>query len=168
MPRRRQVIRLARATDLPAIVAVYNEAIATGQSTADTQPVSVEDRRVWFEEHHPDAHPIFVADVDGLVVGWCSLSAYRPGRQALRFTAEVSYYVAQAHQRRGIGTALLNQAIAACPRLRIKRVFAILLESNAASRELLRSLRFDQWGFLPKVADFDGRETGHVYFGRQV
>lgn len=162
------LIRHARMDDLPAIVEIYNQAIPSKQSTGDTQPVRVEDRLAWFAEHHPKQHPIFIADVDGQVAGWCSLSPYRPGRAALRFTAEISYYLAPAYHRRGIGTALIEHVVAACPALQIKHLFAIVLEGNQASLKLLQKMGFEQWGYLPRVADFDGSEIGHVYYGRHV
>ena len=161
-------IRLAQMADLPAIVDIYNQSIPSKQSTGDTQPVRVEDRTMWFREHHPDQHPIFVAEVNGRVAGWCSLSAYRPGRAALRFTAEISYYIALDYHRQGIGTALVKHALAACPALQIRHLFAIVLESNQASIELLEKVGFEQWGYLPRVADFDGKEIGHLYYGRHV
>lgn len=161
-------IRLARLADLPAIVEIYNQAIPSKQSTGDTQPVRVEDRVAWFEAHLPDEHPIFVADVGGQVAGWCSLSAYRPGRAALRFTAEISYYIALAYHRQGIGTALVKHALAACPALQIRHLFAIVLEGNEGSRRLLEKMGFEKWGYLPRVADFDGKEVGQLYYGRHL
>jgi phosphinothricin acetyltransferase len=161
-------IRFAQMDDLRAIVDIYNLSIPSKQSTGDTEPLRVADRLTWFGEHRPDAHPIFVADVEGQVAGWCSLSAYRPGRAALRFTAEISYYLAPAYQRQGIGTALVEHALAACPALQIRHLFAIVLEGNQASIRLLEKMGFEQWGYLPKVADFDGKEVGHLYYGRHV
>jgi L-amino acid N-acyltransferase YncA len=161
-------IRLARIDDLPAIVAIYNQAVETKRSTADVEPVRIEDREAWFHEHSPGTHPIFVADVEGETGGWCSLSAYRPGRAALRFTAEISYYVDEAHKRRGIATALVRHAVAACPGLRIRNLFAIVLEHNAPSIRILKKAGFGQWGFLPKVADFEGEECGQYYFGMRI
>lgn len=161
-------IRLAQIDDLPAIVDIYNQAIPSKQSTGDTQLVRVADRLTWFEEHLPDEHPIFVVEVDGQVAGWCSLSAYRPGRAALRFTAEISYYIALAYQRQGIATALIKHAMAACPALQIRHLFAIVLEGNEGSRKLLEKMGFEKWGYLPRVADFDGKEVGHLYYGRHL
>lgn len=162
------ILRVAHKEDLPAIVDIYNQAIPSRQSTGDTQPLRVEDRTTWFEEHLPEEHPIFVAEVKGGVAGWCSLSAYRPGRAALRFTAEISYYLASAYQRQGLGTALVRHALAACPALQIRHLFAIVLEGNTASLKLLEKMGFAQWGYLPRVADFDGKEVGHLYYGRHV
>jgi phosphinothricin acetyltransferase len=162
------IIRLAQIDDLPAIVDIYNQSIPSRQSTGDMQPLRVEDRMTWFEEHRPDEHPIFVAGVDGRVVGWCSLSAYRPGRAALRFTAEISYYVDLAYHRRRIGTTLIEHALTACPVLQIRHLFAIVLEGNQASLKLLEKMGFEQWGYLPRVANFDDNEVGHFYYGRHV
>ena len=160
--------RVAKIEDLPAIVAIYNQAVPTHRSTANTTPVTVETRKKWFDEHEPDRRPIFVAELDGCVIGWCSLSVYRPGRAALRFTAEISYYVDTAHQGQGIGQALIRHALEASPALGIKNIIAVLLDRNEPSRKLLEKLGFQQWGYLPRVLDFDGNECGEFYYGIRV
>jgi L-amino acid N-acyltransferase YncA len=160
--------RVAKIEDLPAIVAIYNQAVPTHRSTANTTPWSVEARKKWFDDHEPDHHPIFVAELDGCVVGWCSLSVYRPGRAALRYTAEISYYVDTAHQGQGVGQALIRHAVDAGPSLGIKNIIAVLLDRNEPSRRLLEKLGFQQWGYLPRVLDFDGEECGEFYYGKRV
>jgi phosphinothricin acetyltransferase len=87
------MIRIAIFSDLPAIVSIYNEAVASRFATADVTPVSVESRRGWFNEHEPARYPVYVWEDGGEIKGWCSLSSYCRGRMALRFTAEISYYV---------------------------------------------------------------------------
>ncbi len=161
-------IRIANMDDLPAIVAIYNQAVPTHQSTANTTPWTVVARKKWFEDHEPDHHPIFVAELDGCVIGWCSLSVYRPGRAALRFTAEISYYVDTDHQGHGVGQSLICHALEASPSLGIKNIIAVLLDRNVPSRKLLEKLGFQQWGFLPRVLDFDGEECGEFYYGKRV
>ncbi len=161
-------IRIAQPADLPRIVDIYNQAILSKRSTSDLSPLQPEDRKVWFAEHTPGKYPIIVAEIDGDVIGWCSLSAYRPGRMALRFTAEIGCYIDRAFQRRGIGRALLNHVMDACPGLGIKNIFAILLDRNLASVRMMESSGFDLWGRLPRVAEFDGEECGHLYFGKRV
>ena len=162
------IIRIAQQEDLPAVVEIYNQAIQTKHSTGDLQPVRVADRLAWFREHSPEKYPIYVAEVEGSVVGWCSLSAYRQGRAAFRFTAEISYYIASAHHRRGFGTALIEHVMTACPTLQVRHLFAIVLESNQGSVRLLEKMGFEKWGYLPQVANFDGKEMGHLYYGRHV
>ncbi len=153
-------------SDLAAIVAVYNQAVAAN-ATGHLDAVRVEDRQEWFAGHSV-AYPLLVADLDGAVVGWSSFSSYRPGRGALRHTAELSYYVDAAQRRRGVASALIARSIEMCGALAFKTLFAILLDDNQASIALLRKFGFEQWAHMPSVADFDGREVGHLYYGLRV
>jgi phosphinothricin acetyltransferase len=162
------MIRIAKLGDLPAIVSIYNEAVASSFATADMTAVSVDSRRDWFTEHEPTKYPIYVLEDAGEVRAWCSLSPYRRGRMALRFTAEISYYVQRDSQRKGIASRLVRHAISDCEALQIKNLFAIVLEPNTRSCSLLEKLGFERWGFLPCVADFDGQECGHLYYGQRL
>lgn len=161
-------LRFAAEDDVPAITAIYNQAVALRSVTADIAPITVDSRRLWLSEHSDEKYPVFVADHLGDVVGYVSLSPYRPGRQALRHTAEISVYVREKFRGRGVGSGLIEHAIRQCPRLGLKTLFAILLDINGGSVRLLEKHGFCQWGHMPGVADFDGRECGHLYFGRRV
>ena len=160
--------RIAEYDDLPAIVKIYNQAVPTYRSTARTEPVTVEERKNWFQEHDPQHHPIFIAELDGNVIGWCSLSEYRSGRPALRYTAELSYYVDTQYQGLGIGSELVSRALKISPSLEIRNLVAVLIDRNDASRKLLEKLGFQQWGYLPRVLDFNGQECGEYYYGIRV
>jgi L-amino acid N-acyltransferase YncA len=162
------MIRSASFGDLSEIVAIYNEAVRERFATADLEPVTIEQRLFWFHEHDPATLPIYVAESDGAVVGWCSLSAYRPGRAALRGTAEISYYVRADARGRGVGTALVQHAIKDAARLGKRVLFAILLEKNTPSISLMKKCGFELWGTLPDVAVIDGHLVSHVYYGRKV
>jgi L-amino acid N-acyltransferase YncA len=161
------MIRIAKQSDLPSIVAIYNEAI-TARCTGDTLPVTVEERLPWFAEHTPQLYPIIIDVEKDELRGWCSLSPYRKGRLALRYTEEVSFFVAARFQRQGVGLALVQHAKELARSLGIKTLFAIVLEHNFASQQLLERAGFARWGFLPNVADFDGTETGQHYYGLRI
>jgi len=55
--------------DLPAIVGIYNQAIALGSATADISPVTLESRKLWLQEHKADHYPVFVAENINVVIG---------------------------------------------------------------------------------------------------
>jgi phosphinothricin acetyltransferase len=160
-------IRPAETRDLAALVEIYNQAVRV-RATADLEPVTEEQRRGWFEAHPPDRRPILVAEQDGQVIGWAGLSDYRPGRQALRHTAEISYFVDERHRRQGVANALVRSCIERCPLLEIRSLFAILLENNEPSIRLLEGLGFERWAHLPRIADFEGEEIGQLYYGRRI
>ena len=161
-------IRAANEKDLSQIVDIYNQAVLLRRATADLTPVTVESRRQWFHDHAPDSCPIWVAEDNGVILGWCSLSAYRPGRMALRHTAEISYYVHEVHRRKGIGSALIQHAVDRCPSLQIKNLFTFLLDVNLASVRILEKFGFAKWGHMPGIAEFDGKTCGHLIYGRRV
>jgi phosphinothricin acetyltransferase len=162
------MIRKANENDAEAIAAIYNMAVAAGFCTADTEPQTTEERRQQMKAHPGPSHCYFVFEVDGKIAGWTSLSPHRPGRKALRFTKEVSFYIHPDYQSRGIGTALLAYAIEFAQQQGIKSLYALLLESNKKSLGLLRKFGFKKWGHLPDVADFNGTEVGQFIFGRRI
>ncbi len=162
------MIRLAGIDDLESVVGIYNQAIAAGFQTAFTDPVTVADRLSWFNDHMNPAYPLFVFESDGVVLGWLSISPYRSGRAALRYCVEVSYFVHRDHQKKGIGSRLLAHAIEACTALQYRTMVAIILDKNNPSVKLMERAGFEQWGYLPGVADFDGVVCGHVYYGKSL
>ena len=162
------LIRMADRKDLEAIVQIYNMAVHAQFETADTSAVSVNSRLGWFSAHSPAAYPIYVYEVDGTVVGWISLSPYREGRNALRYTIEISYYVHQDFKRQNIGSKLIEKAIAEASSLNYKTIFAIILDKNEASIFLLLKYGFQKWGHMPNIANFDGVECGHVFYGLRL
>jgi phosphinothricin acetyltransferase len=104
-------LRDATLEDLASIVEIYNSTIPGRVVSADTEPVSVEQRLPWFHEHDPARRPIWVAEEDGEVVGWLSLGDFWDGRPAYDGTAEIGIYVKEDHRGGGIGGHMLEEAI---------------------------------------------------------
>lgn len=161
-------IRKATLEDCQAIIDIYNQAVEDGLKTADTEKISFDEGKEWLKGHLEDPHPVFVYTVDQQVAGWLSISAYRPGRQALRFTKEVSAYIHRDIRAKGAGSKLMEYTIEYCRKTQIKNIFAILLDTNKASIGVLEKFGFSRWGHLPKVADFEGKEVGQYYYGKRI
>lgn len=161
------IIRDAVEADLPAIVEIYNEAIRGRISTAQLDPVSVEDRRPWFREHSPDTHPLWVAEVAGQIAGWLSFQSFIT-RCAYRGTAEISVYVRGKYRRAGVGRALVEKAIAHSPSLEINTLVGCIFGHNAPSLGLFERLGFERWGVLPRIARVDEVEHDLVMVGRHI
>ena len=159
------MIRTAQFSDLESIIEIYNQAIDAKFPTGFTERVKVEDRVGWFYEHAPGKYPLFVYVADDKVVGWFSVSPYRAGRDALRFTTEISYFVHSDYRKVGVASQLLVYGVNACRQLHFKTAIAIVLDRNVASMKLMEKFGFHKWAFLPGVADFDGVECSHVYYG---
>lgn len=164
---RRFLVRDAHSRDLDAIVEIYNASIPGRQATADTEPVSVQSRRQWFDEHTPHRRPLWVATIDDTVAGWLSFQSFY-GRPAYHATAELSVYVAPVHQRHGIARALLARAVAQSPGLGLRTLVGFIFAHNRASLTLFQSFGFARWALLPRVAELDTIERDLVIVGRRV
>jgi L-amino acid N-acyltransferase YncA len=161
------IIRDAAAGDLPAIVAIYNATVGGRMVTADTEPVTVADRRGWFADHSPARRPLWVALLDGQVAAWLSFQPFY-GRPAYDITAELSLYVAEAYRRRGLGRMLLGRAIERAPDLGVRNLLGFIFSHNAPSLRLFESFGFQLWGQLPDVAVLDGAERSLTILGLRV
>jgi L-amino acid N-acyltransferase YncA len=163
-------IRLANINEaeIAQINDIYNESAKLKFLTADTQPTTLTDRIKWLLSYNQTEYPVYVAMENNKVIGWISVRPYREGRAALRYTKEVSYYIAHSHHKKGIGTILLNHVLKNASALQIKNLIAIVLEKNSGSIRLLEKFNFNQWGVLPNVADFDGEICSHLYYGLHI
>ena len=149
-------IRRARLEDAASIARIYNEAILTTVATFDTEPKTVEERVQWLQSHD-DRHPIFVAEVEGAVVGWASITLWSD-RPAYADTAETSFYVHSAHRGRGIGRKLKESTIEEARRLGYHTLIARITEGSTESLHLNESAGYVHVGTLKEV----GRKFGKL------
>ena len=91
-----------RDSDWEQVRSIYLEGIRSGNSTFETDAPSWEK---WNEGHLPFARLVMRDDEN--VVGWAALSPVSK-RAVYRGVAEVTVYVAESAQGRGIGRALLE------------------------------------------------------------
>jgi len=161
-------IRLATEADLETINNIYNQVIPYEMSTADMEPYTMIERLKWYNAYDRTIYPVFVADTGNKVTGYFSFSPYRPRRLAMMYTAEISYFIDEEYRKKGIGTSLMEHAINKAPGYKFKTLIAILLAHNEASIRLLQKFGFEEWGRMPGVADFNGRERDHLYYGLRV
>jgi L-amino acid N-acyltransferase YncA len=157
----------ATLEDLPAIVEIYNSTIASRKATADLEPVTIDSRHRWFEEHSPDHRPLWVMKDEGRIIAWLSFQSFY-GRPAYNATAELSIYISEDYRSKGIGTQFLDKAIQESPRLSLLNLVGFVFGHNEASLALLLKFGFQYWGLLPKVAILDGVERDLVILGRRI
>lgn len=161
------LVRDAVEGDLPAIIAIYNSTVPGRMVTADTEPVTVESRLPWFREHSPGFRPLWVVEDDGRILAWLSFQSFY-GRPAYRATAEVSVYVSEAYRCKGIGSMLLERAIAHGPQLGLKTLMGFIFAHNGPSLRLFEKFGFQRWGYYPRIAELDGIERDLVVIGRKL
>ncbi|MEZ4819212.1 MAG: N-acetyltransferase family protein [Bdellovibrionota bacterium] len=149
------LIERARIDHLPAITEIYNDAILHTVATFDTQPKTIAEQEIWFQQH-VDPLPIFVALFDNEVIGWSSLSAWSD-RCAYAKTVETSTYMHKDHQAKGIGTKLLATSMAYAQTHGHRNVLARIVSSSLASRHLHEKQGFTLVGTMHQVGEKFGQ-----------
>ncbi|WP_390405339.1 GNAT family N-acetyltransferase [Lacticaseibacillus jixiensis] len=144
----------ATHADLPAVVAIYNQAIPGRLATADLEPVTVADKEAWFAAYDHNTRPLWLIQVDDQIAGWVGLEAFY-GRPAYAHTAEISIYIATAFHHQGLGQQALDFVISQLPRLDIDTLVAFIFHHNAPSLGLFTHNGFERWAHLPDVALMD-------------
>jgi L-amino acid N-acyltransferase len=149
------VIRAVIPGDAAAISDIYNEAVLNSTATYQEITETLEDRLQWLAGHGPE-HPVLVAEIDGVLAGWASLSRFHP-RSAYRFTVENSVYIHVDHRRRGLGRALMEDLIERAHQLGYRSIVAGISGDQEPSLRLHHSLGFKEVGRLREVGFKFGR-----------
>ena len=161
------IVRPAVEADLLQIVGIYNASIPGRKATADKEKITVADRIEWFRNRDQKHRPIWVLEFNNEIAAWISLQSFY-GRPAYHQTAEVSVYVAQQHQGKGFGALLLKQMIDKCPELGVKTLLGFVFSHNEPCLQMNKKLGFERWGFLPEVAELDGKKYDLVIDGLRI
>jgi len=158
-------IRPAVREDAAAIAAIYNQAVRSSTATFDTVAETAEERERWLEEHTAPQHPVLVAEMDGRVVGWASLSRYST-RCAYIATVEASTYIDENETGRGLGTALTEAVLEAGRGGGVHAVVSRICTENAASLSMARKLGFFEVGVMREVGVKFGRTLDVMWLER--
>jgi L-amino acid N-acyltransferase YncA len=142
-------VRTAEATDCEAIADIYNEAIAEGRSTFETEPRSAADVEGWLES------PVLVGTMDGVVGGWARLTPYS-SRACYAGIAEGSVYVRKTQRGRGLGGALALALTGEAERAGLHKIIGKLFADNEASRRLVARHGFREVGIHLRHGRIDG------------
>ena len=157
----------ALISDLPKIVEIYNSTVAGRMVTADTEPVSVDSRVSWFNDHNPETRPLWIVHDDDRLIGWVSFQDFY-GRPAYNATAEISIYLDERCRGKGYGKQVLDHAIAVCPQLGIETLLGYIFAHNKPSLGLFTSKGFEQWALLPDIAELDGAKRSLIILGKRI
>jgi L-amino acid N-acyltransferase YncA len=145
------IIRPSRDEDIPAITAIYADAVRHGTASFELDPPSEAEMRRRRAALVEAGFPYLVAERAGEVIGYAYAGPYRT-RPAYRSTVEDSVYVARRAHRAGAGTALLASLIEACERLDFRSMVAVIGDrASTGSIELHRRSGFRLVGVLEGV-----------------
>jgi phosphinothricin acetyltransferase len=153
-------IRPAAESDLPALTEIYNHYVVNSSITFDVRPLTVDERRPWFDEHAPTGrHRLLVAVENAhACVGYATSSRWRP-KAAYDTTVEVSIYCHPDVVGHGCGTRLYSALFAALAEEDVHAIVAGVSLPNPASIALHKRFGFRSVGVFNQV----GRKFGKLW-----
>jgi L-amino acid N-acyltransferase YncA len=151
-----------RPEDWPAVREIYEQGIATGDATFDTQ---AHDWEHW-DAGHLEACRLVARDRAGEVVGWAALSPVQR-KSAYRGVAEGSLYVREDARGAGVGRTLSEALIEAADRAGIWTLELWIFPENESSIALCESLGFRIVGVRERIGMRDGRWRDVVVMERR-
>jgi phosphinothricin acetyltransferase len=161
------MIRAARETDLPAILAIYNDAVENTTAIWNETPVDLVNRLNWFDARRAAGFPVLVAEHEGRVTGYGSFGDFRPF-EGYRVTVEHSLYVDADARGRGHGSALLDALIEEARKLDKRAMIGGIDGTNAPSIALHAKFGFAEVGRLPGVGTKFGRPLDLVLMQKNL
>jgi L-amino acid N-acyltransferase YncA len=133
-----------------AVLEIYGHGIASGMATFETK---VPDWEGFNLKYLP--HSRLLAIENNVPVGWAALTPVSV-RACYSGVAEVSVYVHQQHQRKGIGRTLLTALINTSEQNGIWSLLSVIHEENRASIHLHEQCGFRFIGYRERIAQLDG------------
>jgi L-amino acid N-acyltransferase YncA/N-acetylglutamate synthase-like GNAT family acetyltransferase len=149
-------IREAGEADLPAILAIHNDAVLNTSAIWDDTPVDLANREAWFAARQAAGYPVLACEENGVLLGYASFGDFRQW-SGYRLTVEHSVYVAKEHRRRGAARLLLEALIDRARTLGKHVMVGGIEAGNAASIALHARLGFEVTGNLRQVGVKFGR-----------
>ena len=142
-------LRIATIDDQRDILDIYNEAVTNTSATFDTEHRSYEKQLAWFAAHKKN-HPVIVAETEGKVVGWASLSPWSD-RCAYETTVEVSVYVHKDFRSQGIGSKLLEWVTLEGKKAGNHTVLSRISQGNESSIHIHEKYGYKHVGVMKEV-----------------
>jgi phosphinothricin acetyltransferase len=134
-------------TDAAPLAAIYAPYV---QQTAITFEETVPGPEEFARRMVADHLPWFVAEQDGKLLGYASASKHRV-KEAYRWSADTSVYIAAGAHRQGIGRGLYERLIAETRALGYVNLLAGITVPNPSSTGLHAAMGFVEIGTYPGV-----------------
>jgi len=139
--------------DLPAVRELFNALLPTTTIGWRDHLADAEEISAWFDEQHQARHPVLVAELDGVVVGYTCWSTFRGGGRfpGYRHTVELTIHVDGCRQGTGIGRALTNALVDEARRQEVHVIVAGVDADNHESIAFHQALGFTEVARMPEV-----------------
>jgi phosphinothricin acetyltransferase len=148
--------------DWQSVKGIYEEGIATGNATFQASAPTWDE---WDASHVKNSR-IIATDEENDILGWAALTPVS-GRCVYAGVGEVSVYVSQKAQGKGVGKALLNELIAHSERNGFWTLTAGIFPENKASLKIHEQAGFKILGIRERIGKLNGQWRDTVLLERR-
>jgi len=156
------LVREAAPADLPALLEIYNEAVAHSTASWDYEPWTPVHHADWYAYKAERGYPILVADQDGDVLGYATYGEFSD-KAGYSATREHNVYLRTDARGQGIGRSLMEALIGQARGRGVHTLIGRLSADNDASLRLHAGLGFVEVGRLKEVGRKFDRWLDLVY-----
>lgn len=161
------IIRDAIAADLPGVQAIMNYYRLYTSHIWDRNPLTAGEMEVWLTSHAKHPYAALVAETEGSIAGYASLSRLRP-YAGYSPVAENSIYLAPDRLRTGTGTSLMNALLQRAAENGLRVVTAWIDSKNAPSVKFHEKFGFYYVGILKNVGILDDTPTSVIIMQHDI
>ena len=157
-------IRTANLEDAAAIAAIYNFYVESSHSTFETETVNESEMRRRVSEILEN-YPFLVGEENGEIIGYAYASRYKT-RAGYRHSVEISVYIKNGIEGKGIGTILYENLFAELKTKPIHAIIAGIALPNEASVRLHEKFGFEKVAHFREIGFKHGRWIDVGYWGK--
>ena len=160
-------IRPGQEADLHAINEIYNFYVETSYATFDADPISLDERKRWFEQFGDGRYRLFVAH-DESVLGFAYSAQWLSTRKAYETSISTTVYVKDGTHRRGVGRLLYAALFDAIAGEDLHRAYAGIALPNDASVGLHEAFGFRRVAYFTEQGRKFDRYWDVAWFEKEL
>lgn len=146
------------------LLTILNHVIQTSTALYDYHPRSLAHVTTWMQQKHAANLPLRGAfDTEGQLIGFATYGPFRP-QPAYKYTVELSIYVAEHAQGRGVASALMQDLIQQAEMARYHVIIGCIDATNLASIALHKKFGFDHSGTIKQAGFKFGRWLDTTFY----
>jgi len=157
-------VRKGLLQDAEEVAAVINSVIAEGKLTILDEPFTLQEEEKFLASLN-DREAIFVAEVDGKIVGIQTISLYSQ-MDANSHVATIGTWVHKDYRCRGVGKLLAKESFNFAKEKKFKKILIYVMAHNERALRFYESLGFKRIGIAKRQVKLRGEYFDEVYIER--
>lgn len=127
----------------------------------DRRSLTMDEMEEWLRSHSQPPYAAIVLEEDGVVIGYASMSRFRP-YAGYSPTAENSIYLDPNHTRKGCGSILMKALLQRAKSNGLRAVTAWIDSRNIESVRFHERFGFYHVGIMKNIGIFDGESASVI------